>query len=37
MRSIFQMHFNGELMTPQTRPPRYPKVPRREGVRWMLR
>ena len=26
---LFQMHFDGELMTPETRPPRYPKVPRR--------
>lgn len=25
----FQMHFGGELMTAATRPPRYPKVPRR--------
>ena len=26
---LFQMHFDGKLMTPETRPPRYPKVPRR--------
>jgi len=23
---FFQMHFDGELMTPETRPPRYPKL-----------
>ena len=26
---LFQMHFDGEYMTPETRPPRYPKQPRR--------
>ena len=26
---LFQMHFDGELMTAETRQPRYPKVPRR--------
>lgn len=25
----FQTYFGGEPMTPETRPPRYPKVPRR--------
>ena len=24
----FQMHFDGQLMTPETRPPRWPKAPR---------
>jgi len=26
---LFQMHFDGELMTPETRPPKYPKMPKR--------
>jgi hypothetical protein len=26
---LFQMHFDGELMTPQTRPPRFPRAPER--------
>jgi hypothetical protein len=26
---FFHVYFGGELMTPETRPPRYPKVPRR--------
>ncbi len=25
---LFAMHFDGELMTPATRPPKYPKLPR---------
>ena len=26
---FFQMHFDGKLMTPETRPPRWPKAARR--------
>lgn len=26
---LFQMHFDGELMTPETRPPKWPKIPKR--------
>ena len=26
---LFAMPFDGEMMTPETRPPRYPKAPRR--------
>ena len=26
---LFQMHFDGEYMTPETRPPKYPKAVRR--------
>ncbi len=26
---LFQMHFGGEMMTAETRPPRYPKLPKR--------
>jgi hypothetical protein len=28
---LFQMHFDGELMTPETRPPKYPKARRPTG------
>jgi hypothetical protein len=28
---LFQMPFDGELMTPQTRPPKFPKVPPRSA------
>lgn len=27
----FRIYFGGEPMTPETRPPKYPKVPRRTG------